>query len=331
MKQAILDSLPEQVKAQASAILLVGSYAERLQTETSDIDLFVILNVEQKSSVPLQGGLAIDTRRVEISYFDQSEVKKYLEIAAAEFNRASLRNLEIIYKLFSSVPLLSSAAYDTLVGGFNRTSFNSKLVSYYLGMTNGYYDDFIGHFLKRNTFAAIVAMQSYVNTYVDAWLVSVGDVYPKPQHRVAKAMRSMDLPLLARYQALMLPSVAVADDTSDAYYQAALSFCLQLNADLFLDETTYHLIRPHARCLSLVPGLFVYMRHGGYYVKNKRRVYKISKTAYLILLACSVCNENGPRRTLTAASSHGVEVVALDECIQGLLHISLLSDRQVSV
>lgn len=292
MNDDILEALPNNLKQSASAILLVGSFSDRLESITSDIDLFVILksglSVYSEKNLPF----SINGLKLEISFFTTSQVNACLGNSRNDFKSTSLRALEIIYKLFSSTPLQQSSEYLEISRGFDCEDFKIRIIQFYLRQSNGYYDDSVGHYLGGNWLSTAIAMQSYLNTFVDAWLAHVGDMYPKPQHRIAKAIRQMVPERLDVYSKILLPDAARIRDDLDSYCGNVSRFTRQLQAEIFLSKDYYLAIKDQLNSsLKVADWIYIYERGGEYYAKNKKRVYKISRLAYIITLAVSLAEQ----------------------------------------
>lgn len=327
MNDEILLTLQDDLKESASAILLVGSFADNLESKTSDIDLFVILKsgfeTYSKDYVPMP----ISGRKVEISFFTNSEANTYLDRSKRDFKSTTLRELEIIYKLFFSRLLQCSPDYEYILSNFEYEQFKIKIIKFYLRQSNGYYDDSVGHYLEGNWFATAIAVQSYLNTYVDAWLASNGDMYPKPQHRIAKAIRQMKPERLEAYCKILLPEAALIRDDLNNYCKNVSIVARQLQAEIFLSAGDYTIIKEQmSPSLKVADWLYIYERGDGFYAKNKTRMYKISRTAYMIILAVSYIEENSRAGLLNKVrSNEAIDVKQININLTNLEEMGILT------
>ncbi|CRM12438.1 MULTISPECIES: nucleotidyltransferase domain-containing protein [Pseudomonas] len=325
MNDEILQNLREDLKDAASAILLVGSFADSLESKTSDIDLFVVLKSDSEFFPKAYTPIPIDGRKVEISFFTSLEVSAYLESSKRDVKLTNLRELEITYKLFLSKILQLSPEYQKFLSDFECGRFKLKLIQFYLRQSNGYYDDWVGHYLEGNWFSSVISIQSYLNTYVDAWLVSVGDMYPKPQHRIAKAIRQMKPEKLEAYCKILLPDAVLIRNNIDNYCRDVFITARRLQAQIFLGSADYLTIKKHLDPLFKVADwVYVYERGGEFYAKNQTRVYKISYTAYIVILSVSYAEEQSENLRTTASIGNLSNVKQLDVILKNLEKTGIL-------
>jgi predicted nucleotidyltransferase len=175
--------------SQSTFILLVGSLAEGLATTTSDIDIFVISREGFEGVLhSTQSSATAGNRKIEITIISTAEVSRMVLSSKREsYNGLSLRELEMMHKLFKGRVIHGQAAHAELIPNNLIEQFRVKVVQFYTDLAYDCYDDMLGSYRESDFTSAAMFARSLLDASVDRWLALAGDTYPKPKWRFKRA------------------------------------------------------------------------------------------------------------------------------------------------
>ena len=173
-----------------SFVLLVGSYAEGLDSPTSDVDLVFV--GAKPTSLAQPGEFAkciIDGKRVEAWNLDLTEFKQRVAVAdEATYRGRPVRELEFTHKLINAVCLAGEEAYEEVVAA-RRSPFSARMSDHFSQSAEGVFKDVLGALQSQDFFTAAGQAREIVGFAVDAYLASQGDTYPKRKWRPRRLLR----------------------------------------------------------------------------------------------------------------------------------------------
>src|SRR5688572_28134026 len=126
-------------------LLLVGSYAEKLQSSSSDVDLVFVK--ADGALEPATGSVLtfhIRGTRVEVWVLAREDLVARLSLAARPSYRGTpLRELELTHKLVKAVSLVGAQVHAELVKGL-LPIFDERMVDYFAQSGEGIFRDIVG-------------------------------------------------------------------------------------------------------------------------------------------------------------------------------------------
>jgi hypothetical protein len=172
-------------------LLLTGSHSEGLASGTSDLDLIVITNRESTwgRDESCRTGFVNGTR-VECLVLAPAGLEKLIAVAQAEdYNRFTLRQLEILHKLlFGRVLFGKHEALEQTLSS-HRKRFCSQMADFYFKAAENIYEDIVGA-QPIGGLTLSLRWRDLGLMAIDADLCRSGDTYPKPKWRPRRVERT---------------------------------------------------------------------------------------------------------------------------------------------
>jgi hypothetical protein len=172
-------------------LLLVGSYAEKLQSSSSDVDLVFVK--ADGALEPATGSVLtfhIRGTRVEVWVLAKDDLVARLSLAARpSYRGTSLRDLELTHKLVKAVSLVGAQRHAELVKGL-LPIFDVRMVDYFAQSGEGIFRDIVGAIEAHDSLTAAVQAREVVGFAAEAYLASLGDTYPKRKWRARRISRN---------------------------------------------------------------------------------------------------------------------------------------------
>lgn len=212
---------------------MVGSVAESLASDTSDLDLFVMLGPDVRKDDPdvkricLPNGKWVDPMVMTVDEVVRLQQLSFLPT----LDQVSLRDVELCYKTGYSTVISGEAWYQSLLdSNFDYSNFEARMVEFYTKEAIDAFDDLLGEITNGHADSALAFARDVVRCCVDAALVRLGDGYPKPKWRLKRAARSF-----ARYRGFYgryrRTEFALTDDSP---WDGSIQQALKLSQDLQL-------------------------------------------------------------------------------------------------
>lgn len=227
----IRSALSPSLLSKACSVAVVGSVAESLASDTSDLDLFVVLRPDVHIDDPdvkrtrLRDGKWIDPM---VMTLDDTIRLQRLSLLQT-LDQVSLRDIELCYKTAYSTLISGEGWYRTLLdSNFDYCNFETRLVEFYTKEAIDAFDDLLGEIADGHADSALEFARDVVRWCVDAALVRLGDGYPKPKWRIKRAARSFALyrGFYGRYRRVEFAS------RIDSLWETSIEQALLLSQDL---------------------------------------------------------------------------------------------------
>ncbi len=284
----VLEKLCLELLEAAQCILVVGSFAEGLNTSTSDIDLFVVTKKDYSGKIFHSGqDRRVDGKVVEVSILPESKIElafsRYMSKSYVAFDP---RELEYIHKICNSIIIYGEDSGCELRRRFDKHIFSINMKKYYGDYLADIYLDFVGSIAEVDTISAIGFADFMIETAADAWLAKCGDTYPKSKwrgkriNRLAQVYPEVVGHYLQHVYQLSIDRLA----NSDSYFTASFALVRRLKCATHFgiapDEpesrtgTLYDLAKP----------FFITENEQGFYCKERDKVYSVDLVSGAILL-----------------------------------------------
>lgn len=316
--------------------LLVGSFAEGLNTSTSDYDYFLIVDDLEKKKISQKLIRTFSGRLVEYTLFSLEECQNFIrKVKSKTYLNYSVRELELMHKFFKGKVVHGESFFYKLVKDFHEPHFREKLISYYLDFSLDQYEDSIGAFKDGDFLSAISFVRLMIDGAIDAWLVNHGDSYPKPKWRVKRAMRSMEgrPTLFNKYKKLIFPDILETIENYQNQIMEGLSLYRTLTSEIYIGTV---IAEPPSKAedskkLKISAWVFLFKKGNQFIVCNGTKYYSIDiMSAYCIMLlehpmSITQLSEVLPRLLVREhVDSHSFN--KLNRCVEHLQKLGLLSD-----
>lgn len=284
--QVVLDGLgisPEQER-EFLFVLLVGSFAEGLDSPTSDVDLvFVGPNAATFAPSGEFKRVVIHGRRVEAWNLSLATFELHAAVADEHvFRGLPMRQLELTHKLVTAVCLAGKATYENAIAP-RRAAFPARMCDYFSQSAEGVFKDVVGALQVHDHVTAAGQARELVGFAVDAWLASKGDTYPKRKWRARRLLRRRErIPALAaEYVAIEFGGLGSLDESAVKKW---IDKCLALVRGFQLDQYfgTASAVMPADAPREM---FYLYRADDRFIVRSSSTVLQVGAPAALALLS----------------------------------------------
>lgn len=283
-----LELLHDELLSVANCVFVVGSFAEGLQSSTSDIDFYVTTNESYTGAFfKTNGAQNLDGRQVEVTVISQDKLNtietRYLSKSYASFDP---RELEYIHKICNAFIVHGAEAGALLKQKFAKATFCSNMVKYYLDYLADIYQDYIGAIDEGDIISAIGFANFMTEMAADAWLAKCGDSYPKSKWRGKRInnLSSLHEEIVEHYQRHVYRQDYDRLAQSDSYFQFTFDLIRRLNCATYFSIAPSEHSTPSLDKISLNLPLFITYSAEGFYCKDRGRVFSVDTLSGAILL-----------------------------------------------
>jgi hypothetical protein len=178
-------SLHEVLK-DAHFVGVIGSYAEGLQTSTSDLDLVALGNYEKSSYT----SISLDGVRADVWLCSDADIHRLIAVADQEdYANIAPRDLEVIHKALRPRTIRSTGQFEYLSSAFSKDRFQRALADNYMRHAAAIFPDLIGVILDDDAWSIVDFGRSFLRAHIDALLCHCGDTYVKEKWRARRSQR----------------------------------------------------------------------------------------------------------------------------------------------
>nr|WP_316642651.1 nucleotidyltransferase domain-containing protein [uncultured Roseateles sp.] len=166
---------------------VIGSYAEQLQTPSSDVDIIAVFEHEGADFFETT---VFQEKEIDVWF---CSIESYINLLAladrdSYFNLAP-RQLELIHKATHGYAIFGHEEYAKHTAKWNQEGFQKKLIDYYIQLARSAFDSLHGVILKGDWLASVDFGRQLIRLLIDAMLAHSGDTYPKRKWRFARCSR----------------------------------------------------------------------------------------------------------------------------------------------
>lgn len=282
----LLSTISNELLAQSSFVILVGSFAEGLATSTSDIDIYVCCEQEFVGELYSRENVSEVGRNIQISILSNDYIGRVVSRAAQDtYSGFPIREVEIIHKIINGKVLSGGKSFDEIISPGLRLTLPGKISEYFNGFLKNHYDDLLGASQEDDRASASFFLRSLVDNAVDAWLAINNDTYPKRKWRIKRAKKKLPVNLYLEYMSVIFGNPFSGEYAYDKYLAHSLLFCREL---------CFHANYPRAESstenlssdeiYTADPWVFTYRLNNVVYIKIKNKEYKANELSRMIVL-----------------------------------------------
>lgn len=281
-----LHQLNSQLISSCRCILVVGSFAEGLQSSTSDLDLFVIADDYNGPFFNEIASGKYEGRTIEVKLLTSTSIAAALERYRSDsYAPYDPRELEYIHKICTGIPIYGESQASTLKLDFDHQVFCRNMTKYYSNYATDIFMDYVGAVVENDIISSIAFADFMVETAADGWLASRGDTYPKSKWRGRRIMRqSAPSELLSHYRRHVYQCRIDKIEDHSRYILDCFMLLMRLKC-----ATEFGISPNETSCvqqLKLCKPLMISKYPKGYICRTLEKAYAIDSIAAAILLCC---------------------------------------------
>jgi hypothetical protein len=216
-----------------AALLLTNSYAEGFANSTSDCDV-TLVSTHDVDECWRQESIA--NRRVDLHIVGLATVRDQFRKVFDE--GLNLKRAEFVHKLLAGTPFFSTACWDDLLNGFDRSLFKKRLSDYYVKEAASRLEDIFGLQSVGRQLDAILNARYMHQEAFDAYLCMKGETLPKSKWRISKAQRVLEFGN-PHFQAYLETELGPGPGAAPApWIERVLSACRHAIADVYFPDAS---------------------------------------------------------------------------------------------
>ncbi|MCR6476503.1 hypothetical protein NU688_10080 [Variovorax sp. ZS18.2.2] len=271
-------------------LLLVGSQAEQLDTDSSDLDLMLVVDGHESSWGENEKfrSCLLNGMRTEVLILDDAGLKKLTTIhQSPSYSRFALRDLEFLHRLLNGRVLHGKEWHDIFLGA-RREIYQERMSEFYLKFAENFYEDTVGLSVQEDSWTQIIQSRELARLSFDALLAANGDTYPKKKWRGRRLMRcfSERRAVVDNFYAIEFDIPRPTKENCKIWCGALLSLAAQNQLEIYFGVRRDLLLTEIIALPGRIEG-YIFRHLGKFYLHSGFSVFEIPEAVALCLLLLS--------------------------------------------